>query len=80
MGKLVKAAFLAEQWNIAPATIYRMAAAGDLPCVRLSDRVIRFDLSAIDQWLLERTTRPGGLHVVQNDDATTGTQVERGTA
>ncbi len=66
--KLVKAGFLAEQWEVAPATIYRLAASGELPCVRLSGRVIRFDLNVIETWLQERAQKPD-LHVVQPADA-----------
>jgi excisionase family DNA binding protein len=42
---------VAELLGVAPGTIFHWAAQGRLPCVRLSQRCLRFKKSEIEEWL-----------------------------
>lgn len=44
--------------GIAVGSLYRWAADGRLPCVRLSQRCLRFSPLAIQEWLAERKVPP----------------------
>lgn len=66
MNKLLSAKQLAEYLNLLPVTIRRKAKKGEIPSIRIGNR-IRFDKQQIDSWLLENSdTRP--VHVLVVDD------------
>jgi excisionase family DNA binding protein len=69
MADLVKAARIAERLDVSPATVYRMAARGELPSVMIADRVLRFDPDAIDAWIAARSVsvnpQRADLHAVE---------------
>lgn len=48
MGKLVTAEQLAEYLSLRPGTIRRWMRAGIIPCLKLSGKVIRFDLDEVN--------------------------------
>jgi excisionase family DNA binding protein len=53
----------AEILRIAPERLYEIAARGDIPVVRLSERRLRITDEALDDWIAERTvaaTRESG--------------------
>ena len=52
--RLVSAATLSECLDLSPVTILGMARRGEIPCVKLNPRVIRFDPDAVLARLRER--------------------------
>jgi excisionase family DNA binding protein len=52
--KLLRAKDVAEMLAISPKTVYRLHDEGSLPGIRLTDRAVRFEPAAIEQWLEER--------------------------
>jgi excisionase family DNA binding protein len=52
--RLVKAGVVAAYLGTSPALIYEMARKGELPCVRISRGVVRFDTEAIVKWVAEK--------------------------
>ena len=46
---------VAERLKIKPKTVYNMAAAGTIPCVRIGERTVRFDPERLDQWIREQS-------------------------
>jgi len=54
MQKLLTAKQLANVWGLRETTIKTWARTGHIPCVRLSARVIRFDLDAATKALSDK--------------------------
>lgn len=54
MSRKLKVGEVAELLGVSRQTVYRMAAAGRIPCVVISRRIIRFDADAISDWLQAR--------------------------
>ena len=52
--KLVKVDTVAEQLNLHRESVKRMAREGILPCIRISERVVRFDMDEVYQALDQR--------------------------
>lgn len=50
---LLKVAAVAERLGISIPHTYRLAAAGELPCVRIGGKAIRFEESAVDRFIRE---------------------------
>jgi len=66
MDKLLDAKQLAEYLNLLPVTIRRKAKKGEIPSIRVGNR-IRFDKQQIDRWLQENSdTR--SVHILVVDD------------
>ncbi len=57
--RLLRARDVAEILQVDARTIYRWAEYGTLPCVRLSDHVIRFDPAAVAEWVRDRSNGNG---------------------
>ena len=55
---------VASLFRVTPQHIYRMAASGALPSLRIAGSV-RFDPQDLANWLKERTTRPKDKSVKQ---------------
>jgi len=55
MRTLMTAQDVAERLKIKPKTVYNMAAAGTIPCVRIGERTVRFDPERLDQWIREQS-------------------------
>jgi excisionase family DNA binding protein len=66
MNKLLSATQLAEYLNLKPVTIRRKAKSGEIPSIKIGNR-LRFDKKQIDKWLLERT-RESPVHILVVDD------------
>ena len=49
--KLVRASWVAERLGLGLSTVYKMAAAGEIPAVRLGPRRVRFDPEKVELWL-----------------------------
>ncbi len=66
MNTLFSAIQLAEYLNLKPVTIRRKAKKGEIPSIKVGNR-IRFDKQQIDRWLLQRSNgRP--VHILVVDD------------
>jgi excisionase family DNA binding protein len=52
---LLRAIEVAHQLGIARSTVYQLAQDGQLRCVRITERVIRFEQSAIDDFIRSRS-------------------------
>lgn len=50
---LLKVAAVAERLGISIPHTYRLAAAGELPCVRIGGKAIRFEESSVDRFIRE---------------------------
>ncbi len=68
MDKLFSATQLAEYLNLKPVTVRRKAKKGQIPSIRVGNR-LRFDKQQIDRWLLMHSNgKP--LHILVVDDDT----------
>jgi len=66
MNRLLSTKKLAEYLDIAPLTVRRKAKSGEIPSIKIGNR-LRFDKQQIDRWLLERSSsRP--VHILVVDD------------
>ena len=67
MNTLFSAIQLAEYLNLKPVTVRRKAKKGEIPSIRVGNR-IRFDKQQIDKWLLQRSNgRPVNILVVDDE-------------
>ncbi|MFC2070930.1 response regulator [Chloroflexota bacterium] len=66
MDKLLSTNGVAEYLNMAPLTIRRKVKDGEIPSIRIGNR-LRFDKQQIDKWLLERSSR-GPVQILVVDD------------
>ena len=57
MGEIVKTKELARRLDVKPATVRRWAQAGLIPVMRVSAKVIRFDVAEVMRALRERATK-----------------------
>ncbi len=64
--KLLSVKEVAEYLNVKPVTVRRRANSGEIPSIRIGNR-IRFHKQQIDKWLLERT-RGRPVHILVVDD------------
>ena len=70
MERLLKATELARLTGLARTSIYRMAADGELPCVRFGVKAVRFPESAIAAWIAGRTAAaPRGSAAASDADS-----------
>jgi excisionase family DNA binding protein len=53
--KLFDVAQAAQVLGLHPGTVYRLARARRLPCIRIGPRVVRFDPRALDRFLRQNT-------------------------
>jgi excisionase family DNA binding protein len=53
-GRLLTTREVAELLGLSPATVLRRWRSGELPGIRLSSNVLRFDPDEIDAWLADR--------------------------
>jgi excisionase family DNA binding protein len=53
--KLLDVEQAAQVLGLHPGTLYRMARARRIPCIRIGQRVIRFDPRALDRYLHQST-------------------------
>ncbi|MFC1995672.1 response regulator [Chloroflexota bacterium] len=66
MDKLLTTKIVAEYLNVKPITVRRKAQIGEIPSIRIGNR-LRFDKKQIDKWLLQRSNvRP--VHILVVDD------------
>ncbi len=66
MNRLLSVKEVAEYLNVKPVTVRRRTNSGEIPSIRIGNR-IRFHKQQIDKWLLERTHgRP--VHILVVDD------------
>lgn len=66
MSELLTTIEIAEYLNFKPVTIRRKAKRGEIPSIRIGNR-LRFDKKQIDRWLLQRSNG-GPLHILVIDD------------
>ena len=67
MNKLLSVKEVAEYLNVKPVTVRRRANSGEIPSIRIGNR-IRFHKQQIDRWLLERYKgRPAHVLVVDDE-------------
>ena len=67
MGKLLSATQLAEYLNLKPVTVRRKARKGEIPTIRIGNR-LRFNKQQIDRWLLHRSNRrPINILVIDDE-------------
>jgi len=67
--KLLSAKAVAEYLDMKPITIRRKAKTGEIPSIRIGNR-LRFDQRTIDRWLLSRATgKPVYILVVDDESA-----------
>lgn len=71
MGKLLSAMQLAEYLNLKPVTVRRKAKKGEIPSIRVGNR-LRFNKQQIDSWLLHRSNRRPVDILVVNDEPLIG--------
>ena len=64
MHRLLSVPEVAALLGVSRAQIYRYVAAG-LPCVRLSDRVLRFRASDLERWVDEQLIEPNDLRLTR---------------
>lgn len=66
LDRLLSTKQVAEYLNVKPITVRRKVQSGDMPSIKIGNR-LRFDRQQIDRWLLERSSgRP--LHILVVDD------------
>ncbi len=59
--RLLTVADVAERLSIHKQAVWQLAREGSIPCVRLSDRRLRFNPDDVERWIDRRTTtRPRG--------------------
>lgn len=51
MKKYLKCEEVAEMLQLSPKTIYNMVYQGRIPCIRLSNKCVRFDPVEVERWL-----------------------------
>ncbi len=66
MSELLTTIEIAEYLKLKPVTIRRKAKRGEIPSIRIGNR-LRFDKKQIDRWLLQRSSG-GPLHILVVDD------------
>jgi len=66
MNRLLSVKEVAEYLNVKPVTVRRRANSGEIPSIRIGNR-IRFHKQQIDRWLLERSSRRP-VHILVVDD------------
>ena len=66
MGRLLDATQLAEYLSLLPVTIRRKAKKGEIPSIRVGNR-IRFDKQQIDRWL-QKNPDTRSVHILVVDD------------
>jgi excisionase family DNA binding protein len=72
MNRLFSTKKLAEYLDMAPLTVRRKAKRGEIPSIKIGNR-LRFDKQHIDRWLLERSNRrPVRILVVDDEQLIIG--------
>ena len=66
MDKLLSTKALAEYLDMAPLTVRRKSMNGEIPSIKIGNR-LRFDKQQIDRWLLEKSNRRP-VHILVVDD------------
>ena len=67
MKRLLSVKEVAEYLNVKPVTVRRRANSGEIPSIRIGNR-IRFDKQQIDRWLLSKSKgRPAHILVVDDE-------------
>ena len=56
--RLLTAAEVAERLSVSIRTVYRLANLGQIPVVRMSKKLIRFDPAMVERWVRESHRRP----------------------
>jgi len=56
--RLLTTAEVAERLCVSKRTVYRLANLGQIPAVRMSKRLIRFDPDRVEKWIRESPRRP----------------------
>ena len=67
MDKLLSTKELAEYLNVAPLTVRRKTLTGEIPSIKIGNR-LRFDKQQIDRWLLDRSNRRPVQILVVDDE------------
>lgn len=55
MSNLLRAEEVARRCDVATSTVYQWAALGEIPSIRLGEKVVRFREDDIDKWLEHRS-------------------------
>jgi excisionase family DNA binding protein len=55
--KYLKCEEVAEMLQLSPKTIYNMVFQGRIPCIRLSNKCVRFDPAELEKWLNRKTQK-----------------------
>jgi excisionase family DNA binding protein len=58
MQRLLKASEVAARTGLPVSTVYALAVRGEVPCIRLGDRAVRFPEETIEAWLKSRIRQP----------------------
>ena len=67
MDRLLSTKKVAEYLDITPPTVRRKALSGEIPSIKIGNR-LRFDKQQIDRWLLENSTRrPVNILVIDDE-------------
>ena len=77
MNKLLSATQLAEYLNLKAVTVRRKAKKGEIPFIKIGNR-LRFDKQQIDIWLLE-TSNERPMHILVVDDESIVGQLFKGS-
>ena len=71
MNRLLSVKEVAEYLNVKPVTVRRRANSGEIPSIRIGNR-IRFHKQHIDRWLLDRSSRRPTQILVVDDEPLVG--------
>ena len=71
MNRLLTVKEVAEYLNVKPVTVRRRANSGEIPSIRIGNR-IRFHKQQIDRWLLDRSNRRPTQILVVDDESLVG--------
>jgi len=51
---LLKASIVAHRLGISVSSVYRLAARGEIPCIRIGPKLVRFDLMELKRYIRNR--------------------------
>ena len=57
-GRLLTPDEVASRLSVSKRTVYRLAATGQIPVVRMSRKLLRFDPEKVEKWINESHLRP----------------------
>lgn len=55
--RLINPAEVARRLSVSKRTVYRLAAVGQIPAIRMGNKILRFDPDKVERWIKESPTR-----------------------